>query len=1004
MENVGTVISLEGSPSTYEFSFVINPKNKDGIKKGQFVQTESEEGLVFGYVREIVRANRYFERAESVAEYERSGTFSEHFPIDNWEHLVANTRILGTFKDNRFLRTSLPPYPGSKVNKGKDDMLKQFLGFQEKGLNLGNLQHHELNVKLGITKLLQKHLAILAMSGAGKSHLASVLLEELLVRDKESGRISIVIVDIHGEYIGFKFDGKYSRKVRIVEGKNIKIPFRSLSPSNIFEWFPELSHAGKSVINQVMNEMKKEMKAERKSYGLKDFFERLQTYPAKENVKDPIKRMVQELRGYRLISKKENPKIANDVKSGEMLILDLSDLDNMKKKRMIVAYIGKKLFNLRKKAKIPPFLFLVEEAHNFATEKMDKFSNISKPIVEKIAREGRKFGACLCLISQRPVNLSTTALSQCVTPDTEIELNPGNTKKIEELEGEWQNSKILSYDVTKKKMVSGSISNYIRRNPQEKDVKVFRVTTKETGKEIMATEDHPFWVKGEGWVPLKGISIGDKVATKSQQTSYGGNSREILLVSEKDIKQVLPDTIDQKRLISKLKELSFLPLTTKNKRIMALVRILGHLFGDGTLHPPYKNPEKQHSLRITFSGKEIELLEIQKDLKKLGFSGEQKISRDFRESICNFQKYGKKSIKGTSTYFKTGIVALWALLRLLGAPVGSKSKNKVRIPKWIMKAPLSIKREFLAAYLGSEAQKIRMEIKSAERIMIPFSKDEQLAKNAKDFRNEIVHLLSEFGVETTTYERDYSISNDGVKTIQYYINVGRSRKNIIKFCKNIGYRYSPERETQARLVLSYQEMLQKLLDKKIALWRKAKGINNAKKLSEKLGISIEDAKSLLRTKKMVKLSTKDILSFKDWKKRATIGLGDGLVWETVENKNVVEITDVRDISVPEYHAFFANGFLTHNCNTHIILRVTNPNDLKHISESSEGIDMRMLKSITSLNVGEGIIVGEAVKHPIFVEIRDRNSKKVEKGEPLDKQAKKYEESLEKKKKDVEAFL
>jgi hypothetical protein len=41
--------------------------------------------------------------------------------------------------------------------------------------------------------------------------------------------------------------------------------------------------------------------------------------------------------------------------------------------------------------------------------------SISKRIIETIAREGRKFYTSLCLISQRPVNLSVTAISQCNT-------------------------------------------------------------------------------------------------------------------------------------------------------------------------------------------------------------------------------------------------------------------------------------------------------------------------------------------------------------------------------------------------------------------------------------------------------------------------------------------------------------------------------------------------------------------------------------------------------------
>ena len=78
----------------------------------------------------------------------------------------------------------------------------------------------------------------------------------------------------------------------------------------------------------------------------------------------------------------------------------------------IVDYICNRLFKLRRLDKIPPFLLIVEEAHQFCPEAAHSKA-ISKPIIEIIAREGRKFMSCLCLISQRPKKLSTTALSQC---------------------------------------------------------------------------------------------------------------------------------------------------------------------------------------------------------------------------------------------------------------------------------------------------------------------------------------------------------------------------------------------------------------------------------------------------------------------------------------------------------------------------------------------------------------------------------------------------------------
>jgi DNA helicase HerA-like ATPase len=106
-------------------------------------------------------------------------------------------------------------------------------------------------------------------------------------------------------------------------------------------------------------------------------------------------------------------------------------MDSLKKKQVMVSYIGRRLFSLRKKNEIPPFLLLIEEAHNFAREKAEAREAVSRSVIETIAREGRKFGASLCLISQRPVNLSTTALSQCNTHIILRITNPNDLTHIE---------------------------------------------------------------------------------------------------------------------------------------------------------------------------------------------------------------------------------------------------------------------------------------------------------------------------------------------------------------------------------------------------------------------------------------------------------------------------------------------------------------------------------------------------------------------------------------------
>ena len=67
--------------------------------------------------------------------------------------------------------------------------------------------------------------------------------------------------------------------------------------------------------------------------------------------------------------------------------------------------------NLKNRATIP-FNIIVEEAHRYIQNDTDRFL-LGYNIFERVAKEGRKYGVLLGLISQRPVELSDTVISQC---------------------------------------------------------------------------------------------------------------------------------------------------------------------------------------------------------------------------------------------------------------------------------------------------------------------------------------------------------------------------------------------------------------------------------------------------------------------------------------------------------------------------------------------------------------------------------------------------------------
>ncbi len=421
-EEIGTIISTLDSPSPSSVDFVVS---KGIVHRGQFVEMDCNQGTMVALVNDVIKTNRYFERADSVKEFESSGSaLFEQFPTAEWEYLVAKTRPLGVFApDGSTKRPTFPPSPGTRVRIAERESLQRFLNFDtEAGLHLGEIEHHQLPVKLNMSSLFKKHLAILAMSGFGKSHFASVLFEELLDRKKEHGRIAAVVLDPHGEYSSFAepVKGKefkdYSGKTKLVRARDIQIGVPKLSVGVVAGIIPGLSEPQKRDLNRLISKLKDEMRQGIGPFDLNDLRDAIaRDEGIKENSKGPLISWIDSLREMHLFGKTDNPSVVDLVKPGHLTVIDLSELIDLRKKQIIVSYFAQRLFYERREKSVPPFLLVLEESHQFVPEMAKAETAISRGIIRTIAREGRKFGVSLCLISQRPVQLDTTTLSQCST-------------------------------------------------------------------------------------------------------------------------------------------------------------------------------------------------------------------------------------------------------------------------------------------------------------------------------------------------------------------------------------------------------------------------------------------------------------------------------------------------------------------------------------------------------------------------------------------------------------
>ncbi len=426
LTEIGQVITLSDSPSTKKADFVLKNRHVNTFK-GEIVtildssipanSIEETMRQILAQVTEIRKINAYYQSVEAghvLDSLEASRSFEATFPVDQWEHVLCTTNLLGEINWNQdsqshyVRKVKFPISPGSKVVKSDPQMLQVFFGFDPNGLHLGQMDTRNTPVKVSLDRLLRKHLAILAISGAGKSHSATVLLEELMRRPPELGRLGIVVIDPHGEYNAFQDAEEFQDRVHLYRGRDIYISVPKLTAWDFKKYLPDMSFVQARELDNLILELRKA----HGSYSLEMLIKAAESIE-NQRTKDALIGWLITLQRTRRFSIDENPPLEVTFASpATMTIFDLSDILDDRTKQIITAYLLKRLFYLRRNQKIPPMLALIEEAHQFCPEGRNA---ISSSIIETIAREGRKFHMALCLISQRPVKLSVTALSQCNT-------------------------------------------------------------------------------------------------------------------------------------------------------------------------------------------------------------------------------------------------------------------------------------------------------------------------------------------------------------------------------------------------------------------------------------------------------------------------------------------------------------------------------------------------------------------------------------------------------------
>ena len=271
--------------------------------------------------------------------------------------------------------------------------------------------------------LFKHHIFIVGATGSGKSYVSGVLIEEFL--DKG---IPVVIIDPHGEYFTLSqandsieekslmslFNVKpkaYDTSIYSITSEENKLTFRleDFGPEGLAE-ICNMTEIQSDLIYLAF----KYLKDRGFEYNLDNLLlaveEVSREYRFTQQTILAVKRRLAVLEELNILGEGFNPE--DMVKNGTATIIDLSGDIAERVRRALAGALILKLFEARKRGKIPPFLLVIDEGHRFAPQEEECYS---KKAIEKVAREGRKFGICLCIVSQRIVGLDKDVFSQAGT-------------------------------------------------------------------------------------------------------------------------------------------------------------------------------------------------------------------------------------------------------------------------------------------------------------------------------------------------------------------------------------------------------------------------------------------------------------------------------------------------------------------------------------------------------------------------------------------------------------
>ncbi len=414
MKEIGIVV---GESKPYEIMF----ESKRPISAGEYVVINGSNGKILGLVeRSTIVSDALGKNIRNYTEALESKQIADVNTRD--KSYRAWVRILGyldELKNGRAIIPDVPPLPGIDILEASpDDLGTIFAPNSDEWIRIGLLlRNSNVEARVNISRIVSRHLAVLAMTGMGKSNLIALLAKEIA---KIGG--TMVIFDYHDDYSWLQING--------MNVMDAKINPRLLES----EKFAEVMEIREKSSNQ-QHVLRAAFEEAKSSQG-EVFWETLYEYvknnyvttqgkekryrEAAEAVLDKIDYAKSRLN--RILDQSVSDPTAL-IKNGKVNIINLIELTDRQADIAVGFYLEELLIDRKrvtrtkrgeKEGKAPirfptPVLAVIEEAHAFISK--DKQTD-TKYIAAKIAREGRKFGLGLAIVSQRPRAIDPNILSQ----------------------------------------------------------------------------------------------------------------------------------------------------------------------------------------------------------------------------------------------------------------------------------------------------------------------------------------------------------------------------------------------------------------------------------------------------------------------------------------------------------------------------------------------------------------------------------------------------------------